>query len=252
MKALRHYLLTTASSAVLIGNAMAADLPTKAPVPAPPVWSWAGPYVGVNLGATWNHADFSDIGNISAGGLRYVFPPSAADPFWSPDKARFSIGGQAGYNFQTGNFVYGVEGDLNWVDGKISETFGRPLIFVPVNATSDLHWMATIRGRLGLAFSQVLIYGTGGAAFARFSDSWGLVSLGAQEFSNSETRTTWTAGGGVEYMFARNWTAKIEALYADFGSTDVTVLNPGGQAGPYTSRFQHKVSTVRGGLNWKW
>jgi outer membrane immunogenic protein len=254
MKQLRHYLLASASSAALIGNAVAADMPAKAsaPVLAAPVLSWAGPYVGINLGAAWNHADFSDLGNAPAGGIRYIFPASAADPFWAPNEARFTIGGQAGYNFQTGNFVYGIEGDLNWVDGKVSGTFGPPLVFSTVNATSNLDWMATIRGRLGLTFSQVLVYGTGGVAFARFSDAWGLASLGAHEFSNAATRTAGTVGGGVEYMFARNWTAKIEALYANFGSTDVTVLNPGGQAGPYTSRFQHKVSTVRGGLNWKW
>ena len=254
MKQLRHYLLASASSVALIGTAVAADMPVKAPAPplAPPALSWAGPYIGVNLGAAWNHADFSDLGNAPAGGIRYAFPVSVSDPFWSPNDARFTVGGQAGYNFQTGMFVYGVEGDLNWVDGKVSAAFGPPLVGAALNATSNLDWMATIRGRLGLAFSQILVYGTGGVAFARFSDAWGFAVLGAHEFSNSETRSGWTAGGGVEYMFARNWTAKVEGLYADFGSTDVTVLNPGGQAGPYTSRFQHKVSTVRAGLNWKW
>jgi opacity protein-like surface antigen len=82
--------------------------------------------------------------------------------------------------------------------------------------------------------------------------AWGFASFGAREFSNDETRTGWVAGGGIEYMFNRNWTAKVEGLYADFGSTDLTVINPGGQSGPYTSRFQHTVATVRAGLNWKW
>jgi outer membrane immunogenic protein len=148
--------------------------------------------------------------------------------------------------------VLGAEGDINWVNGKASATFNPPLVIVPVTATSDLDWMATIRGRLGLAFSQVLVYGTGGVAFAHFSDAWGPTSVGANTFSNSETRTGWVAGGGVEYMFARNWTVKVEGLYADFGSTDVTVLNPGGLSGAYTSRFQHTVTTARAGVNWKW
>jgi outer membrane immunogenic protein len=79
-----------------------------------------------------------------------------------------------------------------------------------------------------------------------------VAATGANTFTNSETRTGWVAGGGVEYMFTRNWTAKIEGLFADFGSTDVTVLNPAGLSGPYTSRFQHTVTTVRAGVNWKW
>ena len=252
MKNFRVCLLASVSSAALVGSAAAADMPTKAPPPAPPpVMSWTGPYIGINLGAAWNNAKFSDIGNVGAG-LRYAFPVSIADPFWSPKDARFTVGGQAGYNYQVGNFVLGVEGDVNWVDGKSSTTIVLPLAGSPVSATSDMDWMATIRGRVGLAFSQVLVYGTGGVAFARFSDAWGFATRGAHEFSNSETRTGWVGGGGIEYMFARNWTVKVEGLYADFGSTDVTVLNPGGETGPYTSRFKHTVTTARAGLNWKW
>ena len=253
MKNFRVGLLASVSSAALISAAAAADMPAKAPPPIlAPVMSWTGPYIGLNLGAAWNRAEFSDLGNSTAGGIRYEFPRSISDPFWSPDSARFTLGAQAGYNYQLGNFVLGIEGDVNWVDGKTSTTFLPPIVGVAVNATSDLKWMATIRGRVGLAFSQVLVYGTGGVAFAHFSDNWGLADLGANEFSNSETQTGWVAGGGVEYMFARNWTAKVEGLYADFGSTDLTVINPGGQSGPYTSRFQHTVATVRAGLNWKW
>ena len=253
MKNFRVCLVASVSSVALTGIAAAADLPTKAPPPvAPPVMSWTGPYIGINLGAAWNNAKFSDLGNIGAGGLRYAFPVAVSDPFWSPDKARFTAGGQAGYNYQAGNFVLGIEGDVNWVNGKTSATFGPPVVSAAINATSDMNWMATLRGRVGLAFSQVLVYGTGGAAFARFADHWGFASLGANEFAKSETRNGWVAGGGVEYMFARNWTAKVEGLFADFGSTDLTVLNPGGQTGPYTTRFQHKVTTVRAGLNWKW
>jgi outer membrane immunogenic protein len=253
MKNFRVCLLASVSSAALIGSAAAADMPTKAPPPVPPpVMSWTGPYIGFNLGAVWNRAEFSDLGNAEAGGLRYAFPRPISDPFWSPDGARFTLGAQAGYNYQAGNFVLGIEGDVNWVNGKTSATFVPPTVGAPVIATSDLDWMATIRGRVGLAFSQFLIYGTGGVAFAHFSDNWGFAFLGANEFSNSETRTGWVAGAGIEYMFARNWTVKVEGLYADFGSTDLTVLNPGGQSGPYTSRFQHTVTIARAGLNWKW
>ena len=244
MKPLRSYLLATASSAALIGSAVAADLPVKAQ-PVPVVWSWAGPYVGLNLGAAWNKANFSDLGGL--GGF-YEFDPPANDPFWSSSKAGFTLGGQAGYNWQTGNIVYGVEGDLNWVSAKNSVAL---IGFTPVTASSTMDWMATVRGRLGVAFGQYLLYGTGGVAFARFSDAWGITALGASEFSSNSTRTGWTAGGGLEYMLTRNWTVRAEALYADFGSQSITAQPPGAVF-PYTSQFKHTVTTARAALNWKW
>ena len=252
MKNLRHYLLATVSSAAIIGSAAAADMPTKAPAPfapPPPPLTWAGPYAGINLGAAWNNAKFSDLG---AGGLLFGADPGANDPFWSSTKAGFTVGGQLGYNFQTGNVVYGIEGDLNWVDGRSSIAFVPPLRGLSLTATSDFDWMATVRGRLGLAFSQVLVYGTGGVAFAHFSDAWGFTFLGGNAFTRDDTRTGWTAGGGVEYMFSRHWTARIEGLYADFGSDTFAVVNPPGNTGTYSTKFRHTVSTVRGALNWKW
>ena len=111
------------------------------------------------------------------------------DPFWSPDSARFAWGAQAGYNYQLGNFVLGIEGDCQWVAGKTSTTFtAADRRCCRQFATSDLKWMATIRGRVGLAFSQVLVYGTGGVAFAHFSDDWGLAVLGANEFSKARPK----------------------------------------------------------------
>ena len=64
-----------------------------------------------------------------------------------------------------------------------------------------------------------------------------------------KNRSGWTAGGGIEHMFARNWTAKIEALYADFGKWDGFLT---GFGGTYRTQFEHQVITVRGGLNYKW
>jgi outer membrane immunogenic protein len=249
MKSLRCYLLATASSAALIGNAAAADMtmPTKA-APVPVAWSWAGPYIGLNLGAAWDHAKFSDLGAGPSG--FYAFSPPNNDPFWSPKKAGFTFGGQAGYNWQTGNIVYGLEADLNWANAKANENL-VPFGVVTVTANTKMDWMTTVRGRLGVAFSQYLLYATGGVAFAHFSDSWGFTVTGGNSFTSNTTRTGWTAGGGLEYMLARNWSLGVEVLYADFGSKDVSVfLN--GIATPYTSRFKHNVTTARAALNWKW
>lgn len=244
MKPLRSYLLATASSVALIGSAAAQP-------PAPPIMSWAGPYVGLNLGVAWNRATFSDLGGT--GGAFFAFPPGTGDPFWSPSGAGFTFGGQAGYNWQSGNIVYGVESDLNWADAKTSGAFGAPGVF-PINSITKMDWMGTVRGRLGVAYSQFLFYGTGGIAFAHFEDNWGTPAAGGgPQFTSNSTRTGWTAGGGVEYMLARNWTVRAEALYAGFGSKTITVESPPiGFLGNYSSTFRHSVAIARGALNWKW
>ena len=243
MKSLRNLLLASASSVALVGTAAAADMPVKA-APPPAVISWAGPYAGLNIGAAWNNAKFSDLGN---GGVLFAFPPGANDPFWSPHKAGITLGGQAGYNWQVGSYVYGVEGDLNWIDGKASATFAPGPVIV---ATSNLDWMGTIRGRLGVVYSQILFYGTGGVAFAHFSDAWGFASAGGNTFAINTTRVGWVAGGGLEYMIAPHWTARVEGLYADFGTASASTFVPG--IGTYASSFRHTVTTARAALNWKW
>jgi outer membrane immunogenic protein len=253
MNALRQTLLASVSAVALTTGAYAADLAVKAPmaVKAPPLnaveaWNWTGLYIGVNGGAAWNRADFDDLGdgagnaNISPAGTR----------FWSPNAAGGTIGGQIGYNFQSGNIVYGLEADLNWVDGSTSAIIGKPT-FSTVAASTELSWFGTVRGRLGVTFSPTLIYVTGGAAAAHFKDVWSPTFANITEFSSDVTRTGWTVGGGIEHMMTRNWTIKVEGLYADFGNW--TVNSPLlGQVGPYRSRFTHSVAVARGGLNWKW
>jgi opacity protein-like surface antigen len=95
MKNFRVCLLASVSSAALIGSAAAADMPTKAPPPvAAPVMSWTGPYIGINLGAAWNNAKFSDLGVPGTiPNLLYGTDRGANDPFWSPNRgASLAVG----------------------------------------------------------------------------------------------------------------------------------------------------------------
>ena len=245
MKNFRVCLLARVSSAALVGSAAAADLPAKAPPLTPaPVMTWAGPYVGIHLGAAWNNAKFSDLGapGISPP-LLYGTDLGANDPFWSPNHGGFAGGGQLGYNYQAGNFVFGVEGDFSGIANKASVTFTPPLRGIPISATSDLDWMATVRGRVGVAFGQALIYGTGGVAFASFSDAWGFTFLGGNAFAKDETRTGWVAGGGFEYMFLPKWSAKIEYLFIDTDDTDATLFGT-------TVSGRARDNIVRAGVNY--
>ena len=245
MKTLRCYLLATASSAAVIASAAAADMPL--PAKAPPLvamGNWAGPYAGINFGAAFNHSSFTDVDQFF-----FLLPGGPNNNFWSSTKAGATVGGLLGYNWQSGNFVYGIEGDLNWVNGKSSATIPSS---VPVVASSNLHWMSTVRGRLGLTYNtSTLFYVTGGVAVARFSDSWGDPQFGGSfMFPTSDyTRTGWTAGGGVEQMFAAHWTGRIEALYSDFGTQTSTVFAAGSN---YRSTFKHSVTLLRGALSYKW
>jgi outer membrane immunogenic protein len=247
MGGMRRYFLATVSAAALSTSAIAADIPARVPVKAPPpvvvAPSWAGFYIGINAGVAWHHAEFTELGDPFGAGA--AFPPGTT--YWTPKKAGFTGGGQAGYNFQTGNVVYGIEADLNFVSNKASATF--PAQFGgTVTTSSKLDWMATVRGRLGVTLSPTLIYVTGGWAVAHFEDTW-TISAPTNGARADNVRSGWTVGGGIEHMFARNWTAKIEALYADFGNSTGSLAVFGST---YRSRFEHEVVTVRGGLNYKW
>lgn len=236
MKPLRCYLLATASSAVLIGSAAAADMPLKAR-PADPVMSWAGPYAGVNAGAVWNHSSFTDVDYFF-----FLLPTGPGNNFLSNTHVGATAGGLLGYNWQSGNLVYGIEGDANWVDDKSTTT-----VFGPVTASSDLKWISTLRGRVGFTYDPMtLVYATGGVAVARYSDTWGQPGF---EFPNDSTRVGWTAGGGIERMFAPHWIGRVEALYSDFGTKTGTQFGAGQT---YRTDFKHSVTQVRGALSYKW
>jgi outer membrane immunogenic protein len=232
MKSLRQVLLATASSIALTGAAAAADMPVKALAPA--VWSWAGPYVGVNAGAAWRNTRFTNPD---------AFSTIAADPVWTDHGTSFIGGVQIGYNWQMATWVYGVEADFDGISGKSSTTIAGT-----VTANSRMDWLSTVRGRAGILISpQLLAYLTGGVAFAQFSDDWGFPGAG---FASNDVRVGWTGGGGFEYMLTPQWTVRFEGLYADFGSKQNTPTGVLGTA--YRSNFQHSVALARAALNWKW
>jgi outer membrane immunogenic protein len=170
-------------------SAQAADLPyaPRAPYTVNQplnAYSWAGPYLGGNLGYDWGSIDHN------------------------PTKPSGFVGGvQAGYNWQSGHWVFGVEGDI--------EATGAADTFAPWKFSNP--WFGTLRGRAGYALNNVLFYGTGGLAFGE---------LRGETFGLSETHTTagWTAGVGAEVGLAPQWTAKIEYLYVDLSDATFTTV----------------------------
>jgi outer membrane immunogenic protein len=188
-------LTTTGLIALGMAPAIAADLParayTKAPAAAIAINNWTGFYLGAMGGYAQENSD--GLGTLSGG----------------------FAGGTAGYNWQMGNIVLGIEADAAWAD--VGATVGA--------FEARIRDMGTVRGRVGYAFDQVLIYGTGGYAWAdnRFT-------VGA--LSDSTIHSGWTVGAGVEVMFAPKWSVKAEYLYRSFESQTyfAGVVLPGGVA----------------------
>jgi outer membrane immunogenic protein len=186
----------------------AADMPVKAPIAAPPPpFSWTGCYVGGNVGAKKGSLD----GEAVIGGTVLLFGGNDSE-------TGFIYGGQVGCQWQTGTFVLGVEGDFVGTD--LERTFiatGALGLFAPGDAfTLSNDWQASLRGRLGWAFNQFMVYTTGGIAWANFEATAALVGLPV--VSSDSTLTGWTFGGGLEWAFAPSWSLGLEYRFSQFDS----------------------------------
>jgi outer membrane immunogenic protein len=232
-------LLALASMAL---PAAAADLGArpigKAPVMAPPILGWSGFYAGVGLGARALESDW----NTTA--LAIPFVP---DPFSTPqafDTTDFRVSGYGGYNWQFSTWLLGIEGDFGWADNKVNRagipgTFnaaggvgvglGLPALLALDSSSVKADWDASIRGRVGiLAGPTVLLYATGGAAWLNIDAGASCLGSGVnaswcvavRNETASKTLFGWTAGAGVEWMFAPNWIARGEYRFSDYGSQD--------------------------------
>ena len=219
---MRRLLLSTASLLVLYAAAgSAADIPRPMPAKAPavyaPVFTWTGFYLGINGGYGWGKSDWD------------LFAGDA-----NPDG--FLIGGTIGYNWQTGPWVFGLEGDIDWSNIKGSFANG----FCPLGCETKLTWLGTARGRVGYAFGHVMPYITGGLAVGEVKAT--AVGFG----SASETNAGWTAGAGIEAMITNNWTVKAEYLYVDLGDVGCGALICG-----LANNVDFTAHVVRGGVNFK-
>jgi outer membrane immunogenic protein len=227
----------------LASGAQAADMAPRPAYKAPgaiPVWSWAGFYVGANVGVAGART------NISNPSLNYFFPfGSTVDS----NKTGVIGGVQAGYNWQFDNLVVGVEGDIS-VASLNRTTSPGAIAFAGDTFNGNMTALGTVRGRVGWAFDRVLVYGTGGVAFANLKDEYNSPNF-PPPFTASATSsvTGWTAGGGIEYALFGNWTAKIEYLHVGFPSRSAT-------ASPippttYTFAFKDSLDIGRVGINYK-
>ena len=183
---------------------------------APAGHNWTGCYLGLHGGYGWGEWD---------GHMIYT-DAKPNDGFDSSGKTidldGGLVGGQAGCNLQLGNFILGIEGDIahSGIDG--GKTFlPYPNGSNPPSWTFDLdvNWIATARGRIGFSTGPMLLYLTGGLAWADLESALKVHGNGHNAFGSvSDTKDGWVVGGGFEYAATENWTLKVEYQYLDFGS----------------------------------
>lgn len=187
-------------------------------------------------------------------------------------------GGQAGYNWQTGVYVAGIEGDFDYLGLKKSSTASGPYpccgptTGFTINSSISPDWLATIRGRLGVASDSLLFYVTGGLAFTdlkanyQFADLCGTYAacgvggypVGFETASISAIKAGYAIGGGIETKLQGNWSVKVEYLYVNFGNvstggllTGAAQIALGSNNNPFTNSANLSASIVRLGLNYK-
>jgi outer membrane immunogenic protein len=225
------------------GEAFAADMAVKAPPPPPPPPppTWTGFYFGGNVGGGWSKQTFVD--NFSA-------PFGAIDA--TPNPSGVVGGVQGGYNYQINWLLLGVEGGFTWA-GTNSSSSCFPLL-APQSCTADPRWLADVVGRIGAIWGPALFYAKGGAAW--MNTTYTDIALpGAPPgalpgvfFTANETVPGWTAGGGIEYLFLPNWSARVEYDFYGFRNQN-TIFN----AGPglqFTELMKQNMQTVTFGINY--
>jgi outer membrane immunogenic protein len=248
-----------------IAPALAADMAprySKAPAPAmEAVYSWTGFYVGGNVGYGWfdRNATLVDTGTVA------FFGPSIAagalPNVYGVNPRGVVGGGQVGYNWQAGMWVFGVEADFQGADVKGSQTISTAGIpgFVPITATATekLDWFGTARGRVGFAASTALFYVTGGLAYGHVNNTFATAApaVGQSAFgSSSRTDVGYVVGAGVEWAFNANWSVKGEYLFMDLGNHSTTAFGVTGTpvGATLSLRDREQYNIVRVGLNYKW
>jgi outer membrane immunogenic protein len=258
--------VAVASLSVGALSAHAADLSAmyKAPPMAvAPAYNWTGFYIGGNVGYGWGKGDVDVVPGPSAATFINLLPQTFAT-----DPKGVIGGGQFGYNWQTGSWVWGVEFDYQGSDMKgtatespIIQNNGTPFPGVGNNIaiTEKLTSFGTLRGRLGTTFldPRLLLFASGGFAFGQVNGTANtdFRPAGTEQYpaSFSSTRTGWAAGGGAAWAFAGNWSARVEYLHLDLGSNSVTA-SPVPALPPFSITYNfHNLTAdiVRFGVDYK-
>ncbi len=209
--------------------AMAALITSPAFAQSSPTYNWTGYYLGANAGFGFGVDD----------GVNFHYSPACPIAFSGDCPSSLSLGtdgfiggGQLGAEWQHNIWVFGIEGDADFSD--ISGSASKSSSFSgtsTISASTDLDWLATLRGRAGVTANRALLYATGGLAFGEVENKANLKAAGTAiaglsgtwAGSEDNVEVGWTVGGGVEYAATEKLILGVEALYVDLGDNSVSL-----------------------------
>jgi len=232
--------------------ASAADMPVKAapPPPVAPIYNWTGFYIGAHVGGAWTDTDW-----FYACSARNLLIPPCGLAQGGHSGSSWLAGGQVGFNYQVGRFVWGIEADFSATDIKGSNLDAAFPLQEFLHSRTD--FIGTVAPRVGVAWDRVLLYAKGGVAWAH-DDYWLTLTpnqlLAGQTFVRGDaTRVGWMVGVGIEYAFAQNWSVKAEYNYMDFGTERILVKSTGIEPTQpnFDEDIRRKILVVKVGLNYK-
>ena len=237
-------------AAALPSAVLAADMPTYEPAPlAMPMqqtYNWSGFYLGGQIGYGWSHSTTGAISFYDAGP---VFNSSI--PGIGINGSGLLGGIEAGYNWQTGHMLFGVEGDVSAADikGGYTDTGNNFTLDSTINSLS------TLRVRIGLPMDRVLLFASGGLAVAGVKASLHDTYTGnvppVLNTSSSNTSVGWTIVAGAAVALSHQWTFKAEYLYADLGSKTYNFSEPTPGWPLISTSGKTTASIVRMGLDYR-
>jgi len=250
---MKKALAAVAALMMTTAAANAADMAVKArPVVAPVVvWSWTGFYFGGHVGAGWGETESTITGLLAP----VVFPFTL--PLSQTSSSGFLGGVQAGYNWQSGPLVFGIQGDIAGADIN-----GRSPCLIAFQCSTETNWLASVTGRIGaVVLDRGLVYAKGGAAWQNSRHSLDLPilaqaapGLGTNITNREITHFGWTIGLGTEWMITPNWTAFVEYNYYEFERKNYGfTINPA-LVGPnvvFGADLKNTLSTAKVGVNYK-
>jgi outer membrane immunogenic protein len=267
---MKRPLLSTIVLTAFATAAAAADLPSRTapqvPFAAAAPFAWSGFYVGAHAGYVWSDSDMT-LAGVGVAVLPIDVERGTLPRSMAVDRDGFAGGLQAGYNMQFGTFVAGVEADVSWTNTKTDTRYSAPDQFLfpgamtHTDVKSELEWLGTVRGRLGMTFDRALVFVTGGAAFGDVNNTFSIsiptapAPLGpyfSPKWHKGGTEWGWTAGGGIEYAVTNNITVKAEYLYFDLGDETIRGTdgpNFGSEFIDY--KFKNDGNIVRAGVNYQ-
>jgi len=250
----KSVLLLASLAALQATAASAADMPLKAPPVPYASYSWTGFYAGGEVGGGWATSQ-STILTQTPGATPPLFPVGYVA---SPIDYSGPLGGfYAGANYQFQQFVVGIDGDYNWAGLTGTGADTNPANGATSSHSNQINWVATVTGRVGLAFNNVLLFAKGGWGWAGFAES-SATSNGAGVLKNTSTGTSthdgWTIGGGLEYGLSPHLSAKLEYDYIKFDTATVTITETSvatGAVGFPTRSVTSSMDMVKAGLAYR-